>query len=734
MTQQTGETYRESTPAWRSHGGRPGAPNVVVVVLDDVGFGQLGCYGSSIETPTIDAIAAEGVRYSNFHVTPLCSPTRASLLTGRNHHSVGMGFIAGFDTGYDAYRGHMRAEAATLARMLKDDGYGTYAVGKWHLTPSADMTAAGPFEHWPLGRGFDRYYGFLWGEEDHFEPQLWEDNHVVDPPRRESYHLSDDLADRAIQYLGDHVSAAPERPFMLYLAFGAGHAPHQAPRDEIDRYAGRFDEGWDVERQRVFERQREMGVVPDGTVLPENNPDVRPWAELDDDARRLYARMNEVFAGYMTHADRALGRVVEFLEEIGSWDNTVVVLLSDNGATGQGGPDGTINEYRYMLGVPDSLENNLQAYDDLGGPLTHGVYPSGWAQAGNTPLRFYKKDTYAGGVRTPMILRLPGRPGPAGQIRDQFHHAIDVVPTLLEACGVEPKPSYDGVDQQPIHGTSMSYTLDAVDAPTRRPRQYFEMAGNRAMWMDGWKALTSHETDAPYRGEKWQLFRLDEDFAEASDVAEQNPDVVARLEDAWWEESRRFGVLPLDDRRQRRALEREPAASRARFRLRSGTRVFSPITGPNFSDRSFTIGAELDGAADHDGVILAYGRRPAGFVFFVREGRLHLDYNRVYEHTILAAPDPLPARRCRVEADFERLERGRARVRLLVDGHAVVAREIETLLGGFGGLSTQVGHNSPSPVSSLYDAPFRLDGLREVEITFHDPAPEPNVEDELRLE
>lgn len=727
------ETFAASVPAWQPRPGHGRRPDVLVVVLDDLGYGQLSCYGSTIRTPHIDSLAEQGLRYSNFHVTTLCSPTRASLLTGRNHHSVGMGFLAGFDTGFDAYRGHVSASAATIARVLEGEGYGTYAVGKWHLTPAADMTPSGPFEHWPLRHGFNRYYGFLWGQDDHFAPQLWEDNHAIDPPRRPGYHLTDDLADRACSYLDEHLSTAPDRPFFLYLALGAAHTPHQAPRAEIDAYRGQFDHGWDEERRRVLERQISLGVVPPGTALPPSDPDVPRWDDLDDDERRLYARMNEVFAGFVTHADRAVGRVLETLREWGRLDDTVVVVLSDNGASGQGGEHGSINEYRHLVGLPDSFEDNLAAIDELGGPATHNHYPTGWAQAGNTPLRYYKTYTFGGGVRAPLIVHWPAGIARRGEVREQFHHVIDIVPTLLDVCGVTPQHSYDGVEQLPMHGTSMRYTFDEPEAPGHRRVQYFEMAGHRGIWCDGWKAVTNHRTDDDYRTESWELFDLTADFSEARDLSAEHPEMVARLDDLWWQEASAYQVLPLDDRFQKRATQLAPGASRLRFHLARGIRVFSPVAGPNFADRSFRISADLvRRSADEEGVVLGYGRKAAGFALFVQDGHLVLDYNRAGAHLVLRSTRRLGTGPCRVELRMTRVAAGSATAQLVIDGDVDTEAEVATLLGGFGGLSTQVGHNAPSGISPLFEPPFALPGLRYVDIEFDEPDVAPSVDTEIR--
>lgn len=722
-----GPTVAESTPGWTPPARpSPDAPNVVVIVLDDVGFGQLGCYGASIATPSMDALAAGGARYSNFHVTALCSTTRACLLTGRNHHAVGVGFLADFDTGFPGYRGTITPRAATLAETLGQHGYGTYASGKWHLVPPSAMTPAGPFDHWPTGRGFDRYYGFLWGDDDQWAPELWSDQHHVEVPAQPDYHLSADLVDQAQRFITDHVSAAPDRPFLLYLAFAACHAPHQAPRDFIDTYRGAFDHGWDEERRRVLARQIELGIVPPGTQLPPANPGVAPWADLTADQRRVYARLQEAFAGYLAHADVQIGRLVDFLRAHDLLDDTLILLLSDNGASGEGGADGSINEYRYFLGLPDDLGDSLAALDEIGGPLTHNHYPSGWAQAGNTPLRFYKKHTFGGGVRAPLVVHWPGHIPDPGAVRTQFHHVIDIVPTVLDVAGVRAPDVYRGTPQLPVHGTSMAYSFGDADAPSTRTLQYFETAGHRGLYRDGLKIVTNHEPGTDFADDRFELYRIDEDVAETCDLAAAHPETVAEMVETWWEQARAYGVLPLDDRMQERVTARDPATQRDRYRLLPGARLSNGPAGPNFAGRPFTLTARLRPVAKGaptEGVLLAYGRRAAGFSFFLQDGRLVFDLNLGGRHTVVESPTPVPPEAASVGMRLAP-DDGRARVTFLVDGTWVGEATVPgTMPAGLGCLSTQCGHNAPSPVSAHYEPPFTFTGgLRDVTIEFTGPA------------
>ena len=473
----------------------PTGPNVVVILLDDVGFCQLGSFGSDVATPNMDRLANGGLRYNQFHVTALCSPTRASLLTGRNHHAVGMGFVPDIPMRLPGYAGKLPPSAATMARHFRDAGYSTMAFGKWHLTPRWDRTASGPFGHWPLGQGFERFYGFLHADTSQWTPNLVSDNHFVDPPKspEEGYHLTEDLADAAIRQLSDQQHATPDKPFFMYFATGAQHAPHQAPPEWIDRYKGQFDGGWERWREAAFARQLDLGVVPRGTQCTERPPWVQEWDSLPPEEQRLFARTQEVFAGFLSHTDEQIGRLISALETRGLLDDTIIVLLSDNGASAEGSSIGSINEGRFTLGL-DRLEDNLAHIDEWGGFRLYNHYAWGWAWAGNTPFHLWKRYAWLGGTRVPLIVHWPAGIRARGQVRSQFCHVIDLMPTLLDACGVSASSTVDGVAQQPVDGASLRPTFDEPDAPAPRQQQYFEMLGSRSMYVDGWKATTNRVT------------------------------------------------------------------------------------------------------------------------------------------------------------------------------------------------------------------------------------------------
>lgn len=673
-----GRTYRESTPSWPEPVSAGSRPNVVFVVLDDMGFGSLGCYGSEIATPTMDRLAAEGVRFTNFHATALCSPTRASLLTGRNHHAVGMAYLSHVDDGYPGYRGRITHRAATLAEMLVDQGYNTLAVGKWHLTPMDQTTAAGPYDQWPLGRGFERYYGFLEGLTDHYHPELFYDNHPIAPPGRpeDGYHLTSDLVDRSIGFIRDQTSVTPEKPFFLYLAFGATHTPFQAPAEYVARYRGRYDVGWDEIRSRRYQRQLRTGVIPPGTELAPRNEGVQPWDSLSPDAKRLYARFQEVYAAFLEHTDHELGRLFDYLRAIGRLDDTIVVLVSDNGASQEGGPHGVLNTTIYENGRFPSLEENLARLDDVDGRTAHVNYPLGWAQAGNTPLKRYKQNTHAGGIRTSMIMRLPGGV-PNGVVRDHFQHVTDVVPTVLDLVGLEPPASYRGVAQLPLDGVSMRDTIYAPDSVDRSRTQYFETLGHRAIWKDGWKAVAYHRRGTDFDDDVWELYHVDEDFSECHDLAREKPDKLADLVTTWWVEAGRNNVLPLDDRgfAERATVNIRPDSPRNRrlFTYLNGMHHIGTGAAPVIAGHSFEIRAEVVRPDDEaNGVLIAHGSVNSGYCLMIDGGHLVYDLNHYGDHHLATSSVPVPTGRSRVAMRFDREEGGTGGgVRLFVDGAVV---------------------------------------------------------------
>ena len=717
-----GRTVYESEPWWPVPITGSGKPNVVLVVLDDTGFSHFGCYGSTIETPNVDALAGNGLRYVNFHTTALCSPTRACLLTGRNHHAVGMRGVSNMDTGYPNMRGFLPPSAATVADVLRGAGYGTYAAGKWHLTPMAECSAAGPFHNWPLQRGFDRFYGFMQGETDQFYPELTSDNHHIEAAAlpESGYHVSEDVVERSIAMLRDQISLVPERPFFLYLAFGATHSPHQSPKAYRDKYRGRFDAGWDAIRGEWFERQKALGIIPESTGLAPLNPGVRPWAELSANERRFAARLQEAFAAQLDHTDAQIGRLVGFLEKVNRLDDTLLIVMSDNGASQEGGPTGVFDEMRWFNGMEEDVHAAVRRLDDIGGPESHSNIPWGWSQVGNTPLKWYKQNTHAGGVRDPLIVHWPkalqvqGNGEGRGAIRRSFCHAIDIMPTILELTGTEAPEEFRGVAQMPLHGASLAPTLASADSKPGRSVQYFEMLGHRGIWQDGWKAVVRHVQGTSWDDDdQWELYHLDEDFSETKDLAAEQPERLQAMIELWWQEAEMHGVLPLDDR---------PAAQTFRSARRPGLPtardvfVYYPPVSHIVSDacpsaaRGFRTEVELmHPDTGGDGALVNRGTINSGFALYIQGGRLQFDYNCFHAHTKVVAPNELGGGAHVVAVEVERLPERRAAVRLLIDGEVVAEGNIPRLLGMLSSTGMDLGR-AIAPVNRDYQPPFAYPG------------------------
>ncbi|MFC7229034.1 sulfatase-like hydrolase/transferase [Salinirubellus salinus] len=734
-----GRTYDESEPWWPEQTRAPeDAPNVLTIVLDDVGFGQLGCYGGLVDTPNIDRLAENGLRYNNFHTTALCSPTRSCLLTGRNHHSNAMAGITEVSTGFPGYNGHIPHENGMISEMLVEQGYSTYALGKWHLTPAESTSAAGPYDQWPLGRGFERYYGFLGGDTDQYTPNLVHDNHQEDPPStpEEGYHLTEDLAQRTIEFIGDAKQVDPDKPFFTYFCPGACHAPHQVPEEWVEKYEGEFDMGWDEAREQILERQIEMGVVPEGTDLSPQNPDVRAWDTLSEDEQRLYSRMMEVFAGFLEHTDAQIGKVLDYLEELGELDDTLVVLVSDNGASAEGGPTGSVDENRFFNNVPEDLEENLAAMDELGGPKYFNHYPWGWTWAGNTPFQRWKRETYRGGASDPLVVSWPNGIEARGEVREQFVHAIDVTPTILEATGIDAPDEVGGYSQSPIEGTSFAYSFDEPDAPEQHVTQYFEMIGTRAIYHDGWRAvrpwpfgkeMTAEDLSATSLEDSgWELYNLREDFSEAHDVASEHPEKVLELAQLWWTEAGKHDVLPLDGRGvQRFAEERpQPGKPRDQYVYYPGGQHVPENAAVKVLNRDHTITADVtvpEGGAE--GVLLAHGSRQGGYSLYVMDNHLRYVHNYVgVEEYEVVADAPLPEGELSVRMEFEttgevNLQAGEGApgtVRLYYDGEQVGEGEIPMTVPITTGLTAGLscGRDAINAVSDQYreQTPFAFTG------------------------
>jgi arylsulfatase len=718
-----GTTYQDSTPHWPDAASPPkGAPNILVVLFDDVGFSDFGCYGSPIDTPAIDAIAARGLRYSGFHTTAMCSTTRAALLTGRNHHSVGMGCLANFDSGYPGYRGKISKEAGTLAEMLRPHGYRNYMLGKWHVTPLREAGPAGPFDGWPLGRGFDRYYGFMDAETDQYAPELVRDNTAIDPPGTfaTGYHLTEDLIDQAIRMIADHKVGAPDKPWLTWVALGACHAPHQAPQALIAKYDAVFAEGWDVERERRLARQKALGIVPADTRLPDRNDLVQPWAEHSADERKVFTRLQAAYAAMLEHADQHLARLFGFLETTGQADDTLILILSDNGASQEGGAHGFINAMGPYNFRPEAMAEKLARIDDIGGPDTHSNFPQGWAMASNTPLKRYKQNTHGGGIRDPLVIAWPRRLPARGEIRDRFCHASDMAPTVLELLGIAPPSSVNGIAQMPLEGESFAASLTDPAAPPRSRPQYFEMFGHRGLWQDGWKAVAYHPTGTKFEDDQWELYHLDRDFSETEDLAAQEPERLKALIAAWWKAAEASQVLPLDDRFGMRFIEAaQRNGARRQFVFHRGVGHIPTDAAPDMRGRAHLIEADVLLKDGDSGVLIAHGDATSGYALFLRDGRLVYDLNIGGEHQMVVSDRAVPAGD-HILSVHTALDGAKRKVTLAIDGVPCGSYAPQHNFVAFVSWSgLDIGRDRGSPVSD-YEAPFAFNGLlRKVTVTMN---------------
>jgi arylsulfatase A-like enzyme len=741
---EIGRTTDESSPAWPEPvRALPGAPNVLMIVLDDTGFGQLGCYGSPIATPNLDALAAGGLLYNNMHTTALCSPSRSCIVTGRNHHANGMAAITELATGYPGYNGRSPFENGFVSEMLLPRGYSTYLVGKYHLMPSEFESAAGPYDRWPLGRGFERFYGFLGGDTSQWSPDLVYDNHQVEPPRtpEEGYHLTEDLADRAIEFIADAKQVAPNKPFLLHFCTGATHAPHHVPKQWADRYKGQFDDGWDAYRERVFARQKQLGVMPADAELSRHDPDVPAWDALAPEARRLAARMMEVYAGFLSHTDHHIGRLTDFLKETGEFDNTLIMVVSDNGASAEGGVTGTTNELQFFNNAPEPLQDSLKAIDELGGPSTFNHYPWGWTWAGNTPFRRWKRETYRGGTSDPFLVHWPSGIKARGEVRTQYAHIIDMVPTVLDVLGIEPPATIKGVTQAPLHGVSFAHTFDQASAPTRHRTQYFEMLGHRAIDHEGWRAVCpwpgpsfaeagipfgtpiTAEALADLDAQHWELYHVAEDLAENHDLAAKHRDKLIELIALWYVEAGKYDVLPIDGSGTARMVVERPqiAETRDRYTFRPGTQTLPFWVGPRVLNRAHSITADAEiptGGAE--GVLLCQGSAVGGWSFYMKDGKLHYAHNYVRRALYqVSSDDAVPPGRHQLRFEFEPtgapdIAHGKGapgRAQLYVDGQLMGQSDLPVttpIAFNPGGLTC--GANPGSPVTPDYRPPFRFTG------------------------
>ncbi|MEN2413612.1 arylsulfatase [Flavobacterium mesophilum] len=722
------------------------APNVLIVLYDDTGFAAWSPYGGRINMPTMDELAKNGLTYTQWHTTSVCSPTRSTFLTGRNHHQNGFGTISESAVGFPGYSGHIPAENATLATVLRKAGWSTFWIGKNHNVPVDALDMASSKDRWPLGLGFDRFYGFIGGETNQWYPSLIEDNHFIEQPYQpeEGYHLSIDLADKAIAYIQDSKQSKPEKPWFMWLNPGANHAPHHAPADYIAKYKGKFDDGYEAYRDWVLKRMIDKGIVPKGTNLTPLNPmpkgtfseadQVRPWNTLSAEEKKLFSRMAEVYAAYSEFTDAQVGRVVKYLKDSGQFDNTLIMYCADNGASGEGSPNGSVNENNFFNAYPDDMKVNLSMIDKLGSQDTYNHYPTGWAVAFSTPFKMFKRYSgYSGGTADPLVICWPKGIKAKGEIRDQYHHSTDIVPTILEACGVTMPDVVDGVKQTPLAGVSMKYSFDNVKAPTTKKVQYYEMTGTRGLWKDGWKATSVHGALPVNLGnfdkDKWELYNVDKDRSESQDLAAKYPDKVKELEKIWLEEAKKNNVLPLNDLSvtefHKLEYHKEVPAD-GRFIYFPGTTEVPEASAAPTLGRSFKILAETDFAKDTKGVIVSQGSRFGGYSLFVKDGKLYYVYNflglapeQVLSTTLPATGNHIVGVEFVKEKMSEKNET-LGTMKLYVDGKVVEEKAFRTQAGHYSlsGEGLCVGRDSGDPVSKLYKANFDFKGGKIIKVIY----------------
>jgi arylsulfatase len=728
-----GRTYQDSDPARFPQIVRPpeGAPNIVLVLLDDVGFGQFSVFGGGVSSPGMEKLAEQGLRYNRFHTCALCSPTRASLLTGRNPHVAGTGVITEISTGYDGYTGILPKSTGTMAEILRQNGYATAWVGKNHNTPVWETSEIGPFDRWANGLGFDYFYGFNAGDTSQYEPILYENRNRVPRSSDPDYHLSTDLADKSIAWLQRVKVIDPERPFFLYLAPGATHSPHQAPKEWIDRFKGQFDMGWDRYREDTLRRQKQLGVVPANAKLTPRPAGLPAWDSLNADQKRLYARMMEVFAGYGAHVDYEVGRVLDAVTKLPDADNTLVIyIVGDNGASAEGGIEGSVNENAFFNGVSENWQENIKVIDELGGPKHFNHFPSAWAWAMNAPFQWTKQvASHFGGTRNPMIVSWPAKITDRGGLRSQFHHVIDIMPTLLEVAGVKAPDVLNGVPQKAIEGVSLAYTFADAAAAERRRAQVFEMGVARGMYQDGWMASSiAFVPWNPNRGDfdvdsvKWELYNIAQDFSQADDLAAANPEKLRALQDLWWAEAARNDILPLDWR----GAERLSAELTGKPSLAGGRQTFvydTPLAAlpeaaaPDLKNKSFTITAEAEiPAGGAEGMILTQGGFTGGWGFYLQEGKLvGLHSYIALERYRVVSSEPVPTGEVTLALDFKSDGGGMGKggtLTLFANGKKIGEGRVEkttpfkySLFEG-----QDVGEDTGSPVDFSYKPPFKFTG------------------------
>ena len=715
-----------------------GSPNVLIILYDDTGLSAWSPYGGRVNMPTLDKLAADGLTYTQWHTVALCSPTRSCINTGRNHNLNGMGIITEGANGFPGMSCMLPKETATMAQILNDNGWSTFWLGKNHNVPETDLSAGGSKTQWPLQQGYDRFYGFIGGETNQWYPDLTEDNHAIEQPYgpEEGYHLSKDLADQAIKMIADQKSANPSKPWFMWYCPGANHAPHQAPEEYIAKYKGKFDDGYDAYRKWVLPRMIERGILPEGTTLTDFNPmptdqanpadNVLPCDQLSGDEKRVFSRLCEVFAAFSEYTDDQIGRVIDYLKETGQYENTIIMYAADNGTSGEGSPNGSVNENKFFNGYPDDLAENMKLIDELGGPNTYEHFPTGWAVAMSTPFKMFKRySNYSGGTACPLVITWPKGIKARGEVRNQYHHAVDIVPTILDICGVEMPDEYRGVKQIPLSGVSMRYSFDAKpNDPTQKQVQYYAMLGTRAIWADGWKAVAVHApltSKGHFDEDKWELYHVDEDRAEAHDLAAKYPEKLEELKKLWLEEAKKNQALPLDDRTATELLTLErpsEEAPRGSYTYYPNTSAVPEAVAANIRGRSYGIVANIEiKDANCSGVIFAHGSRFGGHSLFIKDKKLYYVYNFLGITEQQMVSGSIAPGKYTVGMEFTKESAGPYKesvgtAKLYVNDKEVANMQMKAQVGKFTlvGDGLCVGYDSGDPVSKQYTSPGRFKG------------------------
>jgi arylsulfatase A-like enzyme len=729
------KSIRHSEPDFRMDPkAKAGSPNIIVILADDLGYSDISPYGGEIRTPNIQQLADTGLRYNRFTVTAMCSPTRAALLTGLNQHSAGVGWVAEWDYGFPGYRGELAPDVVTLPQILQQNGYATYAAGKWHLTNGEHRSRVGPFSSWPTQKGFDRYWGFMEGETDQFEPAvIVSGNEVQEMPKDPNYYFPDDLTNHAIQMIKDLRAVDREKPFFLYYTPGAVHAPHHTKPEDRERYRGQYAQGWDKIREQRLAKQKQLGIVPANTQLAPHNPQVNSWDALTPDQQKMYARFQENYAGFVDNLDQQVGTLTDYLKQTNQLDNTIIVFMSDNGASAEGDVEGQQNGLAFFHYHKTTTAENLKHFDDLGGPTTHPHYPLGWVQASNTPFKHTKRTAHSGGVNTPMIISWPAGIPARGEIRTQFHHVNDLAPTLLEILAIKPPTQYKQLPVKPMEGISMAYTLADAQAPSKKHEQYYELEANRGYVQDGWKIATYREGSQSFDEPKWELFNLNDDISESQDLAEKFPDKVEELEKKWWKAAKQYQVLPMVDAGLlERALYAKfilvPQPDHMEFPIGGGTVPHN--IAPLLPGKSYTITANIHRENEQgNGVIAAQGDRFSGYTLYLQDNHLVYERNTGVDVVRVVSTEAIPTGNSTVQFRYDKVSTGLAVAKglftsglnfnrlsvlkgtgtLLINGKESGSVDIQQpFMVGWEGLD--IGRDTGSPVSPHYQAPFAFSG------------------------